>query len=42
VTSFHTVCTVASVACLYGAGLLIALLLGKQLPIDKKKELHHE
>ena len=42
VTSFHTVCTVASVACLYGAGLLIALLLGKQLPIYKKKELHHE
>ena len=42
VTPLHTVCTVASVACLYGAGLLIALLLGKQLPIDKKKELHHE
>ncbi len=37
VTPLHTVATVASVACLYGAGLLIALLLGKQLPIDKKE-----
>ena len=42
VTPLHTVATVACVACLYGAGMLIALLLGKQLPIDKKKELHHE
>lgn len=42
VTPLHTVASVACVACLYGAGLLIALLLGKQLPIDKKKELHHE
>ena len=42
VTSLHTVASVACVACLYGAGLLTALLLGKQLPIDKKKELHHE
>ena len=42
VTPLHTVCTVALVACLYGAGMLTALLLGKQLPIDKKKEVHHE
>lgn len=42
VTPLHTVASVACVACLYGAGLLISLLLGKQLPIDKKKELHHE
>lgn len=42
VTSLHTVASVACAACLYGAGLLTALLLGKQLPIDKKKELHHE
>ena len=38
----YTVATVAGVACLYGAGMLIALLLGKQLPIDKKKETNHE
>lgn len=38
----YTVATVAGVACLYGAGMLIALLLGKQLPIDKKKEANHE
>lgn len=42
VTPLHTVASVACVACLYGAGMLTALLLGKQLPIDKKKELHHE
>jgi stage V sporulation protein B len=42
VTPLHTVASVACVACLYGAGLLTALLLGKQLPIDKKKESHHE
>lgn len=42
VTPLHTVATVACVACLYGAGMLTALLLGKQLPIYKKKESHYE
>ncbi|MBQ4113125.1 MAG: polysaccharide biosynthesis protein [Clostridia bacterium] len=37
VTPLHTVATVACVACLYGAGMLIALLLGKRLPMNKKE-----
>jgi stage V sporulation protein B len=42
VTPLHTVCTVASVACLYGAGLLMTVLLGKQLLSHKNKESSHE
>ena len=42
VTPLHTIATVVCVACFYGAGMLIVLLLGKQLPTDKKKETNHE
>ncbi len=37
VTPLHTVCTVACVACLYGAGMLIVLLSGKPLLTDNKE-----
>jgi hypothetical protein len=42
VTPLHTVATVASTACLYGAGMLISLLLGKSLLSHKNKEINHE
>ena len=42
ITPLHTVATVASTACLYGAGMLIALLLGKSLLSHKNKEINHE
>lgn len=42
VTPLHTIATVACAACLYGAGLLILLLLGKQLHSHKSKESNHE
>ena len=42
VTPLHTAATVVSAACLYGAGMLTALLLGKQLHSHKNKETSHE
>jgi Na+-driven multidrug efflux pump len=42
VTSLHTVATVACTACLYGVGMLIPLLFGKQLHSHKSKESNHE
>ena len=42
VTPLHTAATVATAACLYGAGMLTALLLGKPLHSHKNKETNHE
>ncbi len=42
ITPLYTVGTIACVACLYGAGALIGLLLYKQTFIHNKKESQHE
>ncbi|MBQ9152168.1 MAG: polysaccharide biosynthesis protein [Clostridia bacterium] len=42
ITPLHTLGTVACVMCLYGAGLLLCLLLRKPLSIYKKKESQHD
>ena len=42
VTPLHTVAAVSCTACLYGAVMLIPLLLRKQIPTHKNKESNHE
>ena len=42
VTPLHTVATVACTACLYGGWILASLLLGKQIPTHRIKEMNHE
>jgi stage V sporulation protein B len=42
ITPLHTLGTVASVMCLYGAGLLLKFAFRFYIPIHKKKDLQHD